>query len=323
MVRSRTRDAKFGDHQRHGLYRFALLHPAEQTPQQTAENDRVSGTTTLGVEVTKPELAARCGLGNIDPQHSGGGDPRAAIEACLDWPLPPIGSWLVTIRPDLDALGGMALLALRRAGAPLTEALQARVAAVAQADTFANGPWPGPRKLPRDATECIAAVGSPTIATAAAAAADHNVPVADRVGILARWLETGEIPAPYSQAVERRARILAAALADGSLRVETVAGGRIAVVHSAVDGADRIGYLVAPVLVMMNPAFRFRGGAPHRKYTVCQYARGHVDLGAVARELAVREPGWGGSQTIIGSPQDVSSFLPLASVVQAVIDALR
>ena len=299
-----------------GRYRFALLHPVERTVAQIAANARVLGARTLGVEVTIAALAVRCGLGNIDPQHDGGADRRAAIEACLEWqPLPPDHSWLVTIRPDLDALGGMALFALRRCGFLLAPALRARVADIARADAFANGPWPGPRPLPRDAAECIAALENRQIAALAAAAADHAVPLAARVRLLARWLRTGKAPARYEAAVEQRGRELAASLAAGGLRIQTAADGRIAIVEGSVEGAVRIGYLRAPVVAALNPAFRFRGGPPHRKYTICQYRRGYVDLAAVGRELATREPGWGGSDTIIGSPQGAGSALCLAQVV--------
>lgn len=94
-------------HPQRDTYSFGLLHPAAGTAAERADNDRVLGLHTLGIEVTVPALAVRCELGNIDPQHDGGGDRRTAVEVCFDWPLPPDGARLATIRPDLDALGGM------------------------------------------------------------------------------------------------------------------------------------------------------------------------------------------------------------------------
>src|SRR4051812_32832723 len=73
-------------------YRFALLAPTKKAVEQSG----VLGPQTLGIEVTVPALAAACALGNIDPQHTAGGDGRAAIEAALAWPLPDAGSTLVT-----------------------------------------------------------------------------------------------------------------------------------------------------------------------------------------------------------------------------------
>jgi hypothetical protein len=300
-------------------YRFALLHPAEQTAEQRAQNQWAVGPMTLGIEVTVPALAARCGLGNIDPQHDGSGDVRTAIEACLDHELPPDGGCLVTIRLDLDALGGMALLALRRAGVPLDCKLRLRVAEIARADAFANGPWPGPRPLPRTAAECAAATEGGALGTAAALAGDHAVPITQRVAWIADWLTTGATPEAYRDAAARRGTDLAAALASRALRIGPIAGGRVAIVLGSAEGAVRLGYLLAPVVVALNPAFRFRGGAPHRKFTVCQWRAGYADLTALARQLSAREPGWGGSPTIIGSPQGVRSKLYMIEVVTAVL----
>lgn len=84
------------------IYRFASLCPH----LRGVGNEALLGPMTLGIEVTVPALAARCGLRNIDPQHTGGDPQHAAIEVCLEAPLPPDGATLVTIRPDLDSVGG-------------------------------------------------------------------------------------------------------------------------------------------------------------------------------------------------------------------------
>ena len=72
---------------------------------------------TLGIEVTNSQLAENCGLGNIDPQHTQrdhyDNDPPAAIEAALDCELPKPGSEIITVKPDMDSLGAMAVLLLR------------------------------------------------------------------------------------------------------------------------------------------------------------------------------------------------------------------
>lgn len=80
-------------------------------------NERLLGKWTLGIEVTDPVLAKRCGFGNIDPQHKKGGvGVSSAIEQALICPLPPSGSTLVTVRPDKDSFGAMAILTLRADG---------------------------------------------------------------------------------------------------------------------------------------------------------------------------------------------------------------
>jgi hypothetical protein len=68
-------------------YRYGLLKP-QQTLGAKEHNTAWLGSNTLGIEMTEPELAASCGLGNIEPQHLGGDQYTAVIEAVLSWPLP-------------------------------------------------------------------------------------------------------------------------------------------------------------------------------------------------------------------------------------------
>ena len=89
-------------------------------------------------------------------------------------------------------------------------------------------------------------------------------------------------------------------------------------VESTHRAATLVGYALAPVVVALNPAFKLGGGDAHKKFTVCQYTAGYVDLRAVVAELASMEAGWGGSPTIIGSPQGVGSTLTIDDVVMVV-----
>ncbi len=62
---------------------------------------------------------------------------------------------------------------------------------------------------------------------------------------------------------------------------------------------------------------------PHAKFTVCQFTTGYCDLKAVVGELATLEPGWGGSPTIIGSPQGQGSSLSVEEVAEVVARYLK
>ena len=183
-------------------YAYGLLDPKAGA---AGENLRLLGAATLGIEVTVPELARRCGLGNIDPQHGGGagiGAPEgaAAIEACLTVTPPPAGTTLVTVRPDLDAFGAMALLALRHAGDTPSPAMQERIDRTARADRFDHGPWPGPRPLPSRCDEFASVTDQdPALVAVTGAMFDRELTVRDRVGLAARWLEAGVEPAGYRE----------------------------------------------------------------------------------------------------------------------------
>jgi hypothetical protein len=303
-------------------FEYALLLPAG-TAGAEARNGPLLGANTLGIEVTEAALAARCGLGNIDPQHGSAaiGSPLSAIEVALTCPLPSREARLVTIRPDLDALGAMALLTMRTDGTDVPDDVVARVRAAGRADRFDYGPWPGPRVVPDSLTGILHALGEGEIGAIAAACADEKLPVAERVAVAGEWLRTGDAPSDYVAAARERDAAVWSALERGESTVEP-AGPGLAVVKSAVNDTLRLGYFIAPVVVARNPQHAFQTSPEQpllgRKYTVAQWGIGYADLNAAAAELNALEPGWGGSSTIKGSPQGVPSRLGLDSVLAVV-----
>ena len=301
-------------------YTYGLLDPR---PGAAGENRSLLGTTTLGIEVTVPELARGCGLGNIDPQHGGGAGIgmswATAIEACLTEPPPPAGATLVTVRPDLDAFGAMALLAYHRVGGKPGPAMRARIDRAARADRFDHGPWPGPRPLPVTIDDFAAVTNQdPALVAVTGAMFDRELAVRERVGIAARWLETGAEPAGYRERWTAHARVLIAGLASGAVEVEETAGGRIALVTSRLPGSLRLGYGRAPVVIAHDPGAPDADPPALRRVVVAQYARGYVDLGGVCEMLARQEPGWGGSSTILGSPQGRARGLGVETIIAVV-----
>jgi len=128
----------------------------------------------------------------------------------------------------------------------------------------------------------------------------------------------GVEPAEYRARMEAERQDLVQAIAEGRIATSIRANGKVAVVESSHRGALMIGYSQAPVVVALNPELRFQGGEPHRKFTLCQYEAGHVDLRAALAELTELEQGWGGSPTIIGSLQGVSSTLSVEQVAEVI-----
>lgn len=291
-------------------YDVALIDPARPA-------EALLGAGVLGVEITDRALAAACGLGNMDPQHGfGGGGGRAAIEAALDWPVPPPGARLVTLRPDADALGAMAILQMRADGAAVSPATISRVALVARHDAFESGTWTdwvaaaGPLRRPTTAAD----VARTPVAYRAltAVAQDRRVGLADRVAAVRRWLEDGVLPAGALAAAHRHAADLADAWNDGRIEVSPQLGGRLVLVRSAVMGALQLGYRFAPVILAET------GVAVPRKVTISQFSPGWLRLAEVRRRLDAREAGWGGAETILGSPLGAGSRLPIAGILEAV-----
>ena len=145
---------------------------------------------------------------------------------------------------------------------------------------------------------------------------DFRVPLADRVATMEEWLFTGNEPEQYRASVEKERLDMITALETGQIKSEIRSGGRIAVVVSAHRAAISVGYSLAPVVIACNPTFKLGGGEAHVKFTVCAFEAGKfADIKSALAELATLEAGWGGSPTIGGSPQGVSSTLTIDEVV--------
>lgn len=301
-------------------YTYAILDP-RPIPVAIEANDKVFTTgPVVGIEVTVPALATRC-VANIDPQHSEGNHELAAIEVAVTGEIPLAGSVLATVRADLDSIGAMAIFSLRSQCIDITSATD-RIGLIATSDKFARGRWQGVKALPTvnhlfdDST---ASTETDTrLAPIASAISDFKIAVADRVETLKKWLMTGEEPVGYREKFIAERQALAKAIADGTINAKSVAEGMIAQVISTHRAATSIGYCLAPVVVALNPTFSFQGSPAHAKFTICQFTPGYVDLKAVLAELTELEAGWGGSPTIGGSPQGVSSTLTIEQVVEAV-----
>lgn len=297
-------------------YDFALLAPGGDRP--TFDGN------LLGIEVTDPMLAKTCGLGNIDPQHAPGATARApaAIEACLDTPLPPLGSCLATIRPDLDAVGAMALLCLRAKGQTIDRAVRDRVARIAALDRFDRGPWPGPRPLPLTTAELANDWPGTDLTLLGAFIRDSFWPLAERVAAVIRWLESGDCPDNHRETLKEPNLRLLRSLQSGATQIQSAPCGRFATVRSQLPAALSLGYRLAPVTVALNSLFRFPDGRRGRKYTISRWSDDDANLDEVIRAISALESGWGGQRGIKGSPQNRPSTLSYREVCQLVSKAL-
>lgn len=159
-------------------------------------NDIVDPSTTLGIEITDKDVAARCHLGNLDGQHFLTDTPTvwrgmAAILIALDCELPPDGATLATTKADVDSLGAMAVMLLRSLGIAIDVEF---VETVAKADSFRVGAW-SPKPLPTeehpwpsgtttaDATQSLAAFGA--ICSPRPSVSNTPLPLTQRVFLMA------------------------------------------------------------------------------------------------------------------------------------------
>lgn len=300
------------------VYNFGLLDPRPGDISKT-NNEllfRKSEAGTLGIEMTLPAYKDMCTLGNIDPQHTGGDITRAAIDEAINFPLPEKGVMFVTVRPDLDAFGSMAILSLRQKGCKLNSDILSRVKMISESDTFANGPWRA-KSLPSSELLDLSVDKNP-LSAIAAEVADFKKGVADRIKSVEKWLETGEENEAYRAQVNNSELDSIKALESGDIKITQAAFGKIAMVESSHRSGVSMGYCLAPTVIATNPKFSFNGSKPIVKHTICQHELGHVDLVSVLKELNEIESGWGGSPTIIGSPQGKSSEVSVEKLSEIV-----
>jgi hypothetical protein len=260
----------------------------------------------FGIEFTLPALVPYIDC-NIDDQHVPNAAGKAAIEIATSIKLPPTNTTLAIVRADADAIGAIAILNLRARGEVFD---QTRVTYIAQEDTFARGSWPGVRPVVlKNEHLLFKALGS--------LAMNFKMPLQERVSLFESWLATGDCDG-LSQAIDNVVSSLKAAIEQSNVVVDT----GIAVVESRHIGATEIAYHHAPIAIIRNDAFRFPGvDGVHVKYTICQFTPQYLDLKAAVAALNEAEQSdgtWGGSPTIAGSPQGVSSTLSLIDVVTIV-----
>lgn len=302
-------------------YTFSLLNPAKGADDP--ENAARLGALALGLEVTVEGLVAHCGLGNIDPQHGLGETGLiAAIEAALDWPLPPKGASLVTVKADADALGAMAVLMLRARGCPLSPDMRTRISEIARWDKLCRGSWQAWRRFHPPVFRPAMAVDlggkSLEIQALDALVRLQSWTVAQRVHAMGEWLMHGKssLPEEAVQAALAFESRLLEAWNRGDIDARAAANPCIAIMTAApsapLGGLD-MAYRLAPVVIAT-------GQMPWgRKLTIAQFEPGWVNMRAVAADLNALEPGWGGQpDSIIGSPQGSACELELARVQEVV-----
>lgn len=287
---------------------FRLLDPRPQS--FTNEVDFLSNFPGLiiGLEVTVPALAKHVNV-NIDPQHDSSGSNLCCIEVVMD-NVPNISEWdnvlLVTVRPDLDAFSSMLIIAEPQLLQQLS--VIKRLNAIALADKSSSSKWE-PKPLFQESESTLAAI--------ARCVSDFKLSVEKRLEILKEWLIFGETETLtfYRIAFEKEQADIKNALETGNTTVEV--GDKITYVESGLRSATSIGYSSNPIVVAFNNAFITQSGT-HPKYTICQFSEGYIDLVSVKNELNQIEPGWGGSTTIIGSPQGAATKLLKQQVLEVV-----
>jgi len=233
---------------------------------------------------------------------------------------------MITVRPDLDALGAMALIEYRSSEGEITPEIAERIEEIAIADKFARGGWPGKTELPSSENpwpKSANASDNHKLAAIGSRVMDFKALIAGRVDSMKEFLVSGTEPAEYRNKVEQEQADMISALERGDIKIEIEADGQIAYVESSHRSGTTLGYTQAPVVIAFNPTFKQGPGDPYKKFTICQYDGTWIDLTALKAELATIEEGWGGSPTIIGSPQGHDSIIDPKKIIEIATKHLK
>lgn len=318
------------------MIRFAQLDP-RPTPEAKASNDAIfESSTVLGIEVTIPALAQRCSLGNID-HHDEMDYAAAAIDIACKWPLagfPPLlplpkNFTIAILKPDCDSVGAGAVIYHRFdntvSGRDLSRLMPDRIDLISKTDRFQKGEIWHPQYFPtkKNPWPTSGSVESSSeLAALQAMCGDHTVPLMVRVNFMENWLKGGDLfclheTIPYQIRIETERQNLIAALESGQIHYRL--DGRIAIVESIHRAATMVGYCLAPIVVAINPEFKFRPDMPPiRKITICTWSSRYADIPACLAELKQIESGWGGSGNIGGSPQGVDCQIKTQNIVEII-----
>ncbi len=295
-------------------YHFNILKPLRCEGAEKY-NKKLLGPDSLGIEVTECELAKQCGLGNLDPQHSGEDQDVSAAEAACEIVLPPKGARLVTIRPDIDAFVAMAIIEYRSQGKKLSEDMLDRIYNVGKADRFDLGDWPGIQTLPESEPDWLDYVQIPFGLSGLHMVVQNNqISPSERVNLVTNWLVSGTLPEWADNAEKTRAEHLQQAMLSGEIHLEELIPLKLCLLKSSKAGTLWLGYRKAPVVLSILCDPRLTEVSEAVKITISQYKTGFVNTKKLLNELNRLESGWGGSNNIIGSPQGVGTKLSLETI---------
>ncbi|MCS7200938.1 MAG: hypothetical protein NZ822_02210 [Patescibacteria group bacterium] len=253
----------------------------------------------LGIEITSAGFTGP----NLD--HHGEGytsDSPSAIEQALNYDISSLPSGKIgLVKPDPDSVGAIAVLMLRKEGRKFDETL---VRAIGLADRK------GPGVFNKDGASLLGVSEEEferlkkLVAVARYKIVSQRAPLLESLDFMKRLLtgqiderEVGDLYAQDQKELEEAKR--------SSEVVEIKKGNNtIVVVTSQHSRAFDIGYGKGNVVIAYNPQFKWPNGVVTPKFTIARYdSNVPLDIRGLLEELNKLDEGWGGSENIIGSPQ--------------------
>lgn len=264
----------------------------------------------LGIEVTMPEFAEKCNLGNID--HHGKDstlEMPAACEQSLSFPIDKLscGSTLFTTKPDIDSVTAMAVICSRFIGRKIDATLVRKVGLL---DRFGSRSKVKDYRLLAMAKRC----------------SDITIPLEERVRWVQNIFEHKIGKEEITRIIKQRLQDYKEAKEESDENIKVFGEeNNIALVISTKRWGMGRGYKKAPITVAYNPEHPLpdnSGVISH--YTIGQrYGYNRLKIRNLLTEIEEYEDGWNGRENIIGSSQYKSSGLSPMEVISIVENHIK
>jgi len=287
-----------------------LANIKEQTILINPRNPEYEGVG-LGIEITTPGYQGK----NLD--HHGKDDTQetpSAIEQALSVDINQIPEGkMATVRPDMDSLGAMAVIMLRKDGKEVNSDI---IKAISLLDRE------GPMRFKKEGRELLGLSGDEnkdkwdeinrilraanykiTVESMPSSEIDKKILFMEK--ILTGQYDKKEIDDLYIKDICDLEK------ARKNSKIETILSGRAVFIESSYKRSMELGYDYADVIIAYNPAYQWPDGTITPKYTIARRDKFvPFDLKKLLEQLKQRNPKWGGQENIIGSPQGEDPQIP-------------
>ena len=275
----------------------------------------------IGLEITIPEISKKLTY-NIDPQHhlKIWLDNKESNVTCLEKFrnfLPRVNEMtgkelhVFFLKPDLDSISAAAVLDIYLDNPTwiLQEDISERIQAIADYDKhgrICNKLLHSP-KIPRGLFMYVAG---------------WKNSIYDKISITKTWILDGTFKdiSKFNRIADRKFK-----QSLFNSKTEIIIPKKLVFIKSINRGACGLGYRYAPVTVALNPSYRFGIDDSRiygKKWIIAQQSNGFINMSGILEELSKIEPGWGGSPSIIGSPQDRPSKILKDDIIDIVIQKM-
>ncbi len=285
---------------------------------------------TIGFEITHRLLGKNLDL-NIDPQHKKTNITKQTCVEKLMELLPIIKKniinkkiWLFFLKTDLDSIAAAATLELYLNNTSISEPIvQKRIFNIANYDRHGRKWNPKFNQKNKYKTEETKQIKYKIPRGLFMLISGWKNTLEYKIQTMKEWILTGTF-----QDIEKYNKMAIVNFKESlnNSKIEIIIPNKLVLVKSNKRGACGIGYQFAPIVIAMNPSFRFGFGDNRvygRKWVVAQCDDGFITMSDVLRNMLEMEYGWGGSNTIIGSPQDSPSRITKEDMISAVTEVVE